>query len=117
MMSNIGTAEMNSLVSPRPGFRTAPLCDSSCAPALTAKLSRARVEAARRRFTPESLKEQRVQAGLANKRFFMNVTGNARKFQHHNRIRITHSGESPSLIFFRETDAWETWKTNEVAAA
>ena len=39
------------------------------------------------------------------------------QIQHHDRIRITHSDESPSLTFFRETDAWETWKTNGVAAA
>jgi ATP-dependent Clp protease ATP-binding subunit ClpA len=99
------------------------------------------------------LVQQRVQAALANKPFFINVTDSARKFlltegidlrygarplkraierllvqplsnlmatgqiQCHDRIRITHSYESPSLTFFRETDAWETWKTNEVAAA
>ena len=39
------------------------------------------------------------------------------QIQHHDRIRVTHNGETPSLTFFRETDAWETWKTNGVAAA
>ncbi len=39
------------------------------------------------------------------------------QIQHHDRIRVTHNGESPSLTFFRETDTWETWKTNGVAAA
>jgi ATP-dependent Clp protease ATP-binding subunit ClpA len=39
------------------------------------------------------------------------------QIQHHDRIRVTHNGESPSLTFFRETDAWETWKTDGVAAA
>jgi hypothetical protein len=39
------------------------------------------------------------------------------QIQCHDRIRITHSYESPSLTFFRETDAWETWQTNGVAAA
>jgi hypothetical protein len=39
------------------------------------------------------------------------------QIQHHDRIRITHNGESASLTFFRETDAWETWKTNGVVAA
>jgi hypothetical protein len=34
----------------------------------------------------------------------------------HDRIGVTHRGESPSLAFFRETDAWETWKTEGVAA-
>jgi ATP-dependent Clp protease ATP-binding subunit ClpA len=38
------------------------------------------------------------------------------QIQHHDRIRVTHNGESPSLTFFRETDAWETWKTDGVAA-
>ena len=39
------------------------------------------------------------------------------QIQHHDRIRVTHNGESPSLTFFRETDTWETWKTNGVVAA
>src|SRR5882724_3526382 len=180
MTSNIGAAEMSSLVSPKLGFGTAPLNDRNCAPALSAKLARAGLEAARRRFTPEFLNrldrivvfkalgneeldriidvelelvQQRVQAALANKPFFINVTDSARQFllaegidvrygarplkraierllvqplsnlmatgqiQHHDRIRITHSYESPSLAFFRETDVWETWKTNGVAAA
>ena len=38
------------------------------------------------------------------------------QIQHLDRIRVTHNGESPSLTFFRETDAWETWETNGVAA-
>src|SRR6202049_5060762 len=38
LTSNLGAAEMSSLVSPKLGFRTAPLCDSRCAPALTTKL-------------------------------------------------------------------------------
>ena len=180
MTSNIGAAEMSSLVSPKLGFSAAPLNDGNCAPALSAKLARAGVEAARRRFTPEFLNrldrivvfkalgneelnriidvelelvQQRVQAATASKPFFINVTDSARKFllaegidlrygarplkraierllvqplsnlmatgqiQCHDRIRITHSYESPSLTFFRETEAWETWKTNGVAAA
>ena len=180
MTSNLGAAEMSSLVSPKLGFGAAPLYDSSCAPALTAKLSRAGVEAARRRFTPEFLNrldrivvfralgneelnriidielegvQQRVQTATASEPFLINVTDSARKFllaegidlrygarslkraierllvqplsnlmatgqiQCHDRIRITHSYESPSLTFFRETDAWEAWKTNGVAAA
>jgi ATP-dependent Clp protease ATP-binding subunit ClpA len=32
------------------------------------------------------------------------------------RIGVTHRGESPSLSFFRETEARETWKTDGVAA-
>jgi ATP-dependent Clp protease ATP-binding subunit ClpB len=38
------------------------------------------------------------------------------QIRQHDRIRITHNGESRSLTFFRETDAWETWKSNGVAA-
>ena len=180
MTSNIGAAEMSSHLSPKLGFGAAPLNDRNCAPALSAKLSRAGVEAARRRFTPEFLNrldrivvfkalgneelnriidielegvQQRVQTASAGKPFLINVTGSARKFlltegidvrygarplkraierllvhplsnlmasgqiQHHDRLRVTHNGESPSLTFFRETDAWETWKTNGVAAA
>ncbi len=180
MTSNIGAAEMSSLVSPKLGFHVSRPDDSNCAPTLSAKLSRAGVEAARRKFTPEFLNrldrivvfkvlgneelnrivdielelvQQRVQAAVASKPFFINVTDSARKFlltegidlrygarplkraierllvqplsnlmatgqiQGHDRIRITHSYESPSLTFFRETDAWETWKTNGVAAA
>jgi ATP-dependent Clp protease ATP-binding subunit ClpA len=180
MTSNIGAAEMSSHLSPKLGFGAAPLNDRNCAPALSAKLSRAGVEAARRRFTPEFLNrldrivvfkalgneelnriidielegvQQRVQTASAGKPFLINVTGSARKFlltegidvrygarplkraierllvhplsnlmasgqiQHHDRIRVTHNGESPSLTFFRETETWETWKTNGVAAA
>jgi ATP-dependent Clp protease ATP-binding subunit ClpB len=180
MTSNIGAAEMSSLVSPKLGFGTAPLCDSSCTPTLASKLARVGVEALRRRFSPEfvnrldrivvfkalrnqeldriidielELVQQRVQAAMAGKPFSINVTDSARKFllaegidlrygarplkraierllvqplsnliasgqiQCDDRIRITHGDESPSLTFFRETDAWETWKTNEVAAA
>src|SRR5467141_2346380 len=174
MTSNIGAAEMSSLVSPKLGFGAAPLNDRNCAPALSAKLSRAGVEAARRKFTPEFLNrldrivvfralgneelnriidielelvQQRVQTAVGGKPFFINVTGSARKFlltegidlrygarplkraierllvhplsnlmatgqiQHHDRICVTHNDESPSLTFFRETDAWETCKT------
>jgi ATP-dependent Clp protease ATP-binding subunit ClpA len=179
MTSNIGAAEMSSLVSPKLGFHVS-TPDSNGAPTLTAKLSRTGVEAARRKFTPEFLNrldrivvfkalgneelnriidieldgvQQRVQTASAGKPFLINVTGSARKFlltegidvrygarplkraierllvhplsnlmasgqiQHHDRIRVTHNGESPSLTFFRETDAWETWETNGVAAA
>jgi ATP-dependent Clp protease ATP-binding subunit ClpA len=180
MTSNIGAAEMSSLVSKKLGFHVSTPDDSNCTPTLTSKLSRTGIEAARRKFTPEFLNrldrivvfkalgneelnriidielelvQQRVQAALANKPFFINVTDSARKFlltegidlrygarplkraierllvqplsnlmasgqiQCHDRIRITRSGESPSLTFFRETDTWETWKTNGLAAA
>jgi ATP-dependent Clp protease ATP-binding subunit ClpA len=180
MTSNIGAAEMSSLVSPKLGFHVSTPDDSNCAPTLAAKVSRAGIEAARRKFTPEFLNrldkivvfralgneelnriidielervQQRVQTASAGKPFLINVTDSARKLlltegidlrygarplkraierllvhplsnlmasgqiQHHDRLRVTHNGESPSLTFFRETDAWETWKTNGVAAA
>jgi len=180
MTSNIGAAEMSSLVSPKLGFHVSTPDDSSCAPTLSAKVSRTGVEAARRKFTPEFLNrldkivvfrtlgneelnriidielegvQQRVQTASAGKAFLINVTSSARKFlltegidvrygarplkraierllvhplsnlmasgqiHHHDRIRVTHNGESPSLTFFRETDAWETWEANGVAAA
>jgi ATP-dependent Clp protease ATP-binding subunit ClpB len=179
MTSNIGASEMSSLTSPKLGFQVSTPDDSNCAPALTAKLSRTGIEAARRKFTPEFLNrldrivvfkalgneelnriidielecvQQRVQTANAGKPFLISVTGSARKFlltegidlrygarplkraierllvhplsnlmasgqiQHHDRIRVTHSDKSPSLTFFRETDAWETWKTSGVAA-
>jgi ATP-dependent Clp protease ATP-binding subunit ClpB len=180
MTSNIGAAEMSSVVSPKLGFHVSTPVDSNDAPTLTAKLSRIGVEAARRKFTPEFLNrldrivvfralgkeelnriidieiervQQRVQTAAGGRPFLINVTGSARKFlltegidvrygarplkraierllvhplsklmasdqiQRHDRIRITHNGESPSLTFFRETDAWGTWETNGVAAA
>src|SRR3989441_2487713 len=180
MTSNIGAAEMSSLVSSKLGFHVSTPDDSNCTPTLTAKLSRTGIEAARRKFAPEFLNrldkivvfralgneelnriidieldlvQQRVQTAAADKLFFIDVTGSARKFlltegidlrygarplkraierllvqplsnlmatgqiQHHDRIRVTHNGESPFLTFFRETDAWESWKTNGVAAA
>ena len=179
MTSNIGAAEMSSLVSPKLGFHVSTQDDSSCAPTLAAKLSRAGIQAARRKFTPEFLNrldkivvfralgneelnriidielervQQRVQTASPGKPFLINVTSSARKFlliegidlrygarplkraierllvhplsnlmasgqiEHQDRILVTHNGESPSLTFFRETDAWETWRTNEVAA-
>jgi ATP-dependent Clp protease ATP-binding subunit ClpA len=179
MTSNIGAAEMSSLVSPKLGFHVSTPDDSNGAPTLAAKLSRTGVEAARRKFTPEFLNrldrivvfkalgneelnkiidielelvQQRVQTAAGGKPFFINVTGSARKFlltegidlrygarplkraierllvqplsnlmatdqiQRHDRIRITHSDKSPSLTFLRQTDAWETWKTDGFAA-
>jgi ATP-dependent Clp protease ATP-binding subunit ClpA len=180
MTSNIGAAEMSSLVSQKLGFQVSTPDDSNSAPTLAAKVSRTGIEAARRKFTPEFLNrldkivvfralgseeltriidielervQQRVQTASAGKPFLINVTSSARKFlllegidlrygarplkraierllvhplsnlmasgqiQHHDRIRVTHNGESPSLTFFRETDTWETWRTNGVVAA
>src|SRR6202158_4069729 len=107
MTSNIGASEMSSLVSPKLGFHVATPDASTCAPTLAAKASRAGIEAARRKFTPEFFNrldkivvfrplgseelnriidielervQQRVQTASAGKAFLINVTSGARKF-------------------------------------
>jgi ATP-dependent Clp protease ATP-binding subunit ClpB len=107
MTSNIGAAEMSSLVSPKLGFQVSIPDESSCVRALTAKLSRAGVEAARRKFTPEFLNrldrivvfkalgneelnriidielelvQQRIQTAVASRPFTINVMDSARNF-------------------------------------
>jgi ATP-dependent Clp protease ATP-binding subunit ClpB len=117
MTSNIGAAEMNSLVSPRLGFHVPTPDDRNCAPKLTAKLSRSDVEAARRKFTPEFLNHLDrivVFRALGSEELTRIIDI---ELELHDRIRIAHSDESPSLTFFRETEAWETWKTKGVVAA
>src|SRR6267154_6673564 len=64
MTSNIGAAEMSSLVSPKLGFHVSTPDDCNCAPTLTTKLSRTGIEAARRKFTPESSGQNRGVQGL-----------------------------------------------------
>jgi ATP-dependent Clp protease ATP-binding subunit ClpB len=105
MTSNLGAAEMSSLVAPRLGFH-APSCDDSAAK-LSARLSRTGIDAARKKFTPEfmnrldkvvvfkslgreelrrivdielELVQQRIQASAASKSFLVNVTDSAREF-------------------------------------
>jgi ATP-dependent Clp protease ATP-binding subunit ClpA len=107
MTSNIGAAEMSSLVSPKLGFHASSLDDNSCAPKLEARLSRTGIEAARRKFTPEfinrldrivvfkalgneelnrlidlelELVQQRIQTSAVSNPFFINVTDSAREF-------------------------------------
>jgi ATP-dependent Clp protease ATP-binding subunit ClpA len=54
MTSNLGAAEMSSLINPRLGFRaTAPQEHAAVDEKTTGKLARTGVEAARRKFTPE----------------------------------------------------------------
>jgi ATP-dependent Clp protease ATP-binding subunit ClpB len=53
MTSNLGAAEMSALVEPRLGFHNASLEDTGSKPQLAARLARAGIEAARRKFTPE----------------------------------------------------------------
>jgi hypothetical protein len=55
MTSNIGASEMSSLVSSKLGFHVSMPDDSNCSLALTTRLSRTGIEAARRKFTPEFL--------------------------------------------------------------
>src|ERR1700733_2300484 len=50
MTSNVGAAEMSSLVSPKLGFNVSPMDGGNCAATLTAKRSRSGIEAARRKF-------------------------------------------------------------------
>src|SRR5439155_26597171 len=106
MTSNIGAAEMSSLVSPKLGFHVPGPDDNSCGPSATARLSRIGVEAARRKFTPEFFNrldrivvfralgneelnriidielefvQQRVQTAAAGRPFYIDVTDSARK--------------------------------------
>jgi ATP-dependent Clp protease ATP-binding subunit ClpB len=179
MTSNIGAAEMSSLVSPKLGFHVPSPYDNNFAPKLEARLSRTGVEAARRKFTPEFLNrldrivvfkalgnqelnkiidielelvQQRIHTSAVGKPFFIYVTDSAREFlltegtdfrygarplkraierllvqplsnlmqtgQIHScdRIRVTHSDESPVLTFFREANGWEAWKADSAAA-
>jgi ATP-dependent Clp protease ATP-binding subunit ClpB len=106
MTSNIGAAEMSSLVSPELGFRVSTL-DHDNGPKLKAWLSRIGLEATRRKFTPEFLNrldrivvfkalgneelnriidielefvQQRIETAAATKPFFINVTDGAGEF-------------------------------------
>ena len=105
LTSNIGATEMNSLTSPKLGFRD-PLYDNDCGSTLEARLSRTGLEAARRKFTPEFLNrldkivvfkalstedlnriidieldlvQQRITASVGSKGFFINLTDSARE--------------------------------------
>jgi ATP-dependent Clp protease ATP-binding subunit ClpB len=107
LTSNLGAAEMSSLVSPRLGFY-APLLDDIASNAkLSARISGAGMAAARRKFTPEFINrldkivvfkslgneelrkivdielemvQQRIQTAAASKPFLVNVTDTAREF-------------------------------------
>ena len=54
MTSNLGAAEMSSLLSPRLGFQGPPVDDDGCDAKLSARISRTGIAAARRKFTPSS---------------------------------------------------------------
>src|SRR6202789_2486623 len=107
LTSNLGAAEMSSLVSPRLGFH-ATSADETGMRKLSARISSAGIAAARRKFTPEFINrlnnivvfkslgkeelrrivdielemvQQRIQAAAANKTaFLVNVTDTAKEF-------------------------------------
>jgi ATP-dependent Clp protease ATP-binding subunit ClpB len=107
MTSNIGAAEMSSLVSSKLGFHVPSADHDNAAPKLKARLSRTGLEAARRKFAPEFLNrldrivvfkalgnaelnrildielefvQQRIQSSGVSEPFFINVTDSAREF-------------------------------------
>jgi ATP-dependent Clp protease ATP-binding subunit ClpB len=107
LTSNLGAAEMSSLLSPRLGFHAPSFEDSGDKAKLGARISDAGVAAARRKFTPEFINrldklvvfkslgaeelrrivdieleivQQRIQTAAASKPFLVNVTDSAREF-------------------------------------
>ena len=107
LTSNLGAAEMSSLVTPRLGFHVPSFDDPSSNGALSARISRTGVEAARRKFTPEFINrldnivvfkslgreelrrivdielemvQQRIQTAAASRPFLVNVTDSAKEF-------------------------------------
>jgi ATP-dependent Clp protease ATP-binding subunit ClpB len=107
LTSNLGAAEMSSLLNPRLGFHARSLDDTGSNAKLRARISGAGIAAARRKFTPEfinrldnivvfkslgkeelrrivdielAMVQQRIQAAAANKTFLVNVTDTAREF-------------------------------------
>src|SRR6202158_2862312 len=107
LTSNLGAAEMSSLVSPRLGFHAPSGDDTGDSMKLSARVSNAGVAAARRKFTPEFINrldnivvfkslgredlrrivdielemvQQRIQSAAASRPFAFNVTDSAREF-------------------------------------
>jgi ATP-dependent Clp protease ATP-binding subunit ClpA len=107
LTSNLGAAEMSSLLSPRLGFHVPSLVDSGSNAKLSARMSHTGIEAARRKFTPEFINrldkivvfkslgaeelrrivdielemvQQRIQVAAGSKPFLLNVTDTAREF-------------------------------------
>src|SRR3984893_2377414 len=107
LTSNLGAAEMSSLVSPRLGFHAPSFEDPRCNAQLSNRISRAGIEAARLKFTPEFINrldkivvfkslgaeelrrivdielemvQRRIQTAAASKPFLVNVTDAAREF-------------------------------------
>ncbi len=170
LTSNLGAAEMSSLVSPKLGFHAPSLEDNRCSAKLNAQMSSAGIAAACRKFTPEFINrldkivvfkalsreelerivdveieqvQQRIDAAAAGEPFLIQLTDSAREFllmegtdsrygarhlkraierllvqplsnlmitgqvHHRDCIGVTHIQGSPSLMFFREADAFE----------
>src|ERR1700693_2406600 len=107
LTSNLGAAEMSSLVSPRLGFHAPSVDDTGSSVKLGARISIAGIAAARRKFTPEFINrldnivvfkslgreelrrivdielemvQQRIQVAAANKGFRVNVADTAKEF-------------------------------------
>ena len=107
LTSNLGAAEMSSLVSPRLGFHAPSLNDTGSNAKLSARISGAGIAAARRKFTPEFINrldnivvfkslgneelrrivdielemvQQRIQTAAVNKPFLVQVSDAAREF-------------------------------------
>src|ERR1700736_744398 len=105
LTSNLGAAEMSSLVSPRLGFHAASTDDTGSSKKLSARISSTGIAAARRKFTPEFINrldnivvfkslgreelrrivdielemvQQRIHAAATNKTFLVNVTDAAK---------------------------------------
>jgi len=188
LTSNLGAAEMSSLVSPKLGSQAPSLEDNRRSAKLGAQMSSAGIAAACRKFTPEFINrldkivvfkvlsreelesiidveieqvQQRIDAAGAAEPFLIQLTDSARGFllmegtdsrygarhlkraierllvqplsnlivtgqiHHRDCIGVTHVQGSPSLIFFREEDAFEAGEavapllhntTQEVAA-
>jgi ATP-dependent Clp protease ATP-binding subunit ClpA len=170
LTSNLGAAEMSSLVGPKLGFHVPSLEDNGRSAKLSDRMSSVGTAAACRKFTPEFINrldkivvfnalsrdelvrivdveiervQQRIDAAAAAEPFLIQLTDSAREFlpiegadarygarplkraiervlvqalsnlivtgqiHHHDCIGGTHIQESPSLIFFRESDAFE----------
>jgi ATP-dependent Clp protease ATP-binding subunit ClpB len=107
LTSNLGAAEMSSLVSPRLGFQGPAVDDTGSDTELGTRISSAGIAAARRKFTPEFINrldkivvfrslgkaelrrivdielemvQQRIQTAAASRPFLVNVTDTAREF-------------------------------------
>ncbi len=107
LTSNLGAAEMNSLVTPRLGFHVPSFEDAGCDARLSARISGVGIAAARRKFTPEFINrldkivvfkslgaeelrrivdielemvQQRIRAAAASKPFLLEVTDSAKEF-------------------------------------